>query len=203
MQRLIELARDHELALVGDEVFRDYSWTPESGPPDSLASVGDCLTFTLSGLSKIAALPQMKLAWIATTGPSRRVHDTLRRLEVVSDTYLSVSTPVQQAAASLLAQGNRLRPQILERIHENLSFLDKTLAGRCRRLEAEGGWYAVLQMPGIEDDEDWAVRLLEEEGVYVHPGQFFGFSQRGHFVLSLITPGEVFRGGMDRLLADL
>ena len=203
MQRLIELARDHELALVGDEVFRDYSWTPESGPPDSLASVGDCLTFTLSGLSKIAALPQMKLAWIATTGPSRRVDDTLRRLEVISDTYLSVSTPVQPAAASLMAQGDRLRPQILGRIHSNLKFLDKSLTGRCRRLEAEGGWYAVLQVQGIVDDEDRALRLLEKEGVYVHPGQFFGFSREGHFVVSLITPGEIFRGGMERLLGDL
>ncbi len=203
LRRLIELASDHDLALIADEVFRDYAWAPESSPPDSLATVGDCLTFTLSGLSKIAALPQMKLAWIVANGPSRLVDDALRRLEVISDTFLSVSTPVQQAAASLLAQGKRLRAQILERIHENRTFLDKSLTGRCRRLEAEGGWYAVLQVPGIEDDEDWAVRLLEEEGVYVHPGQFFGFSREGHFVVSLITPGEIFRGGMDRLLARL
>ena len=145
----------------------------------------------------------MKLAWIVTNGPSRLVDDALRRLEVISDTYLSVSTPVQQAAASLVAQGNRLRPQILERIKENLTFLGRRLGARCRRLEAEGGWYAVLQVPGIVDDEDWAVRLLEEDGVYVHPGQFFGFSEEGHLVVSLITPAEIFRGGMDRLLADL
>ena len=102
-----------------------------------------------------------------------------------------------------MAQGNRLRPQLLERIHENLTFLDRSLTRRCRRLEAEGGWYAILQVPGIADDEDWAVRLLEEDGVYVHPGQFFGFSQEGHLVISLITPGEVFRKGTDLLLARL
>ena len=203
IQRLIELARDHGLALIADEVFRDYAWAPESSQPDSLATVEDCLTFTLSGLSKIAALPQMKLAWIVTNGPSRLVEDALRRLEVIADTYLSVSTPVQQAAASLMAQGNRLRPQLLERIHENLTFLDRSLTRRCRRLEAEGGWYAILQVPGIADDEDWAVRLLEEKGVYVHPGQFFGFSQEGHLVVSLITPGEIFRKGTDLLLAHL
>ena len=203
LQRLIELARDHDLALIADEVFRDYAWAAERSRPDSLATVEDCLTFTLSGLSKIAALPQMKLAWIVANGPSRLVDDALRRLEVIADTYLSVSTPVQQAAASLLAQGNRLRPQILERIHENLTFLDRSLTGRCGRLEAEGGWYAVLQVPGIADDEDWAVRLLEEEGVYVYPGQFFRFPREGHFVVSLITPREIFRKGTDLLLARL
>ena len=203
IQRLIELARDHGLALIADEVFRDYSWSPESSQPDSLATVEDCLTFTLSGLSKIAALPQMKLAWIVTNGPNQLVDDALSRLEVIADIYLSISTPVQQAAASLMAQGNRLRPQLLERIHENLAFLDRSLTGRCGRLEAEGGWYAILQVAGIADDEDWAVRLLEENGVYVHPGQFFGFSQEGHLVVSLITPAEIFRKGTASLLARL
>ena len=102
-----------------------------------------------------------------------------------------------------MAQGNRLRPQLLERIHENLAFLDRSLTGRCGRLEAEGGWYAILQVAGIADDEDWAVRLLEENGVYVHPGQFFGFSQEGHLVVSLITPAEIFRKGTASLLARL
>ena len=189
IEQLIELATQHNLALIADEVFRDYCWAPESSQPDGLATVEDCLAFTLSGLSKIAALPQMKLAWIVTNGPSRLVDDALRRLEVIADIYLSVSTPVQQAAASLMAQGDRLRPELLERIHENLAFLDRSLTRHCRRLEAEGGWYAILQVPGIADDEDWAVRLLEEKGVYVHPGQFFGFSQEGHLVVSLITPG--------------
>ncbi len=201
IERLIELANDHDLALIADEVFRDYSWAPESSQPDSLATVEDCLAFTLSGLSKIAALPQMKLAWIVTNGPSLLVDDALRRLEVIADIYLSVSTPVQQAAGALLAQGDRLRPQLLERIRENLAFLDGSLTRRLRRLEAEGGWYAMLQVPGIADDEDWAVRLLEEDGVYVHPGQFFGFSQEGHLVISLITPEEIFRKGMAFLLA--
>ena len=201
IERLIELANDHDLALIADEVFRDYSWAPESSQPDSLATVEDCLAFTLSGLSKIAALPQMKLAWIVTNGPSLLVDDALRRLEVIADIYLSVSTPVQQAAGALLAQGDRLRPQLLERIRENLAFLDGSLTRRLRRLEAEGGWYAMLQVPGIADDEDWAVRLLEEDGVYVHPGQFFGFSQEGHLVISLIPPEEIFRKGMASLLA--
>lgn len=199
IEHLIKTARDNKLALIADEVFHDYTWATTHNLPDSFVAVTDCLTFTLSGLSKIAGMPQMKLSWIATNGPSQLVDNSLHRLEFIADTYLSVSTPIQHAAADLIAQSDYLQPQILKRIQKNLAFLDRSLAGNCQRLEAEAGWYAILQIPGISDDENWATRLLKETGVYVHPGRFFGLSQEGCFVVSLITPEAIFRKGIDLL----
>jgi len=201
LEALVTLARDHNLAIIADEVFSDYLWQPGADATGSMAAVDGCLTFTLNGLSKIAALPQMKLAWIVANGPRDLRDEALARLEVIADTYLSVSTPVQLAAPKLLAKRDGLQRQILRRIQANLNRLDARLARAtpCSRLRAEGGWYAVLRVPNTRSDEDWALALLER-GVYLHPGHFFGFATDGYLVLSLITPEPQFAEGVERIV---
>ena len=162
----------------------------------------DALTFTLSGISKISALPQMKLAWVATSGPQQMVEDGGARLEIIADTYLSVNAPIQLAAPVLLDQREKVQPVLLDRLRRNLAELDTQLASHpsCTRLQVEGGWYAILRVPVIETDEDLAIRLLKKGSVSVHPGHFYDFPGDGYLVLSLITEPAEFREGVARLL---
>jgi alanine-synthesizing transaminase len=194
--------RDSGTALIVDEVFLDYA---HNGVPRStFLTNADALTFTLSGISKISALPQMKLAWVATSGPQDQdmVTEAGARLEIIADTYLSMNAPVQLAAPVLLDQRKQIQPILLDRLRVNLADLDRQLASRpsCVRLQVEGGWYVVLRVPAIESDEDLAIRLLRDTGVSVHPGHFYDFPGEGHLVLSLMTEPTNFREGVDRLL---
>ena len=202
MQRLNELCRERNLALIVDEVFLDYTL---AGRRDTFAANGDSLTFTLSGLSKIAALPQMKVAWVVTTGPSALVCAALDRLEVIADTYLSLSSTAQWACPALLEQRRTLQPQLIERIRGNWSRLKSQVNGKtfCRLLETNGGWYAVLQIPGDRSDEELAIGLLQMAHVLVHPGHFYDFPSDGYLVVSLITPEDDFQMGISCLLQFL
>jgi alanine-synthesizing transaminase len=192
--------RDYGLALIVDEVFLDYAH--DGVPRSSFVTNVDALTFTLSGVSKISALPQMKLAWVATSGPPEIVAAAGARLEVIADTYLSMNAPIQHAAAVLLDQRRQIQPILLDRLRVNLAALDGQLAGHpsCTRLQVEGGWYAVLRVPALGSDEDLAVDILRKMGVIVHPGHFYDFPSEGHLVLSLITEPGAFREGVARLL---
>jgi aspartate/methionine/tyrosine aminotransferase len=209
---LNELCRANRLALVVDEVFLDYALQdstvggfnakPMAAP--SFASNGEVLTFTLSGLSKISALPQMKVAWIATSGPEDQVSIAISRLEVIADTYLSMNAPLQCAVPVMLEQRKAIQPQLLQRVRDNLDELDRKLAGQraCRRLSVEGGWYAVVRVPVTRSDEDLAIELVREKSVLVHPGHFYDFESDGYLVLSLITPKDEFAEGTTRLLGE-
>ncbi len=198
-----QFCRDRELALIVDEVFLDYAH--DGVPRESFASNGDILTFTLGGLSKISGLPQMKLAWIAATGPSQQVHAAIERLEVIADTYLSLNAPVQLASGVLLAQRKKVQPQLLGRVRANLEEFDLQLAGQksCARLSVEGGWYVVLRVPVTRSDEDLAVDLLRDQSVLVHPGHFYDFATDGYLILSLITPPTYFCEGVHRIMGHL
>lgn len=189
------------LALIVDEVFLDYPLDGESR--QSFATNEGALTFTLSGVSKISGLPQMKLAWIATSGPADVASEAMARLEVIADTYLSMSAPVQLAADAMLQQRHRIQPALLKRAQANLQELDRQLAGQkaCSRLQVEGGWYAVLRVPATQTDEELAIRLLRECSVLVHPGHFYDFPSDGYLVVSLIAPEDEFREGTRRMLA--
>lgn len=191
--------REHDLALIVDEVFLDYALDGASRA--TFAFNQDALTFTLSGVSKISGLPQMKLAWIATSGPESAVRATMERLEVIADTYLSMNAPIQLAAPALLSQRKSIQPVLLDRLRANLQYLDHELATQktCGRLEVEGGWYVVLRVPVTRSDEDLAIALLREKSVLVHPGHFYDFPRDGYLVLSLITPPEQFRMGAGRI----
>ncbi len=202
------LCKQHELALVIDEVFLDYSWRP--APQSrvrhaSFASNVDALTFALSGLSKISALPQMKIGWIAANGPDASVRDAIARLEIIADTYLSLSAPMQHALPTLLDQWRTMQPQIMARVEENLRQLDEQLSRQklVSRLAAEGGWYAVLRVPAVRSDEELAIRLLDQRSVSVHPGHFYDFSSEGHLVVSLLAPTDDFKAGIAALLECL
>lgn len=196
---LAELCATRHMAIVADEVFLDYA----SGAPlaQTFALSNSSLTFTLSGLSKISLLPQMKLAWTVVSGPEELVRAAVDRLEIIADTYLSPSTPIQLALPKFLALRHGLQAQLQRRIASNLEFLDSALReSKCiSRLDREGGWYAILRVPVTRSDEDLAVALVEHSSVLVHPGHFFNFSREGFLVLSLIAPEQQFREGVSRL----
>jgi aspartate/methionine/tyrosine aminotransferase len=198
-QTLNQFCREHELALIVDEVFLDYAHDGAKRP--SFAANQKVLTFTLSGLSKISALPQMKVAWIATSGPRAQVDAAMARLEVIADTYLSMNAPIQWATPVLLEQRKSIQKQLLDRALGNLAELDRQLAGQesCQRLSVEGGWYAVLRVPVTQTDEELAIKLLRQRSVLVHPGHFYDFPSDGYLVLSLITQDD-FSEGIKRLL---
>ncbi len=198
-ERLNELCARHGLALIVDEVFLDFAISATA--PSSFAANLGALTFTLSGLSKSAALPQMKLGWVVASGPEQARKHALERLEVIADTYLSVGTPVQLAASRLLQDRIRVQEQLRERVRDNLGELDRQLTAQktCRRLELEGGWYVVLRVPALRPDEELAIALLEQLAVVVHPGHFYDFAADGYLVISLITRPEVFAEGVRRV----
>jgi aspartate/methionine/tyrosine aminotransferase len=203
LERLNALCREHSLALVADEVFLDYSLTGQL--PLSFAANESVLTFTLSGLSKICALPQFKVAWIAASGPPALVQPAIDRLDVIADTYLSPNAPVQWAISELLQTRHAIQQQLRERAQCNLRQLDAQLATAklTSRLALDAGWYAVLRTPATRSDEDVAIALLEQEGVLIHPGHFFDFPAAGYLVASLIAPEDDFREGIARVLRAL
>ncbi|MFI5096281.1 MAG: pyridoxal phosphate-dependent aminotransferase, partial [Candidatus Acidiferrales bacterium] len=165
MRKLNEICAKREIALIADEVFLDFA-LKETQPATFAANAG-ALTFTMSGLSKICGLPQMKAAWLIVSGPDPRKPEALARLEVIADTYLSMNAPIQWAMPVLLKQREVFQSQVLARVRENLSELDKQLAVQksCSRLEVEGGWNAVIRVPVKAADEDLAIELLESKGV--------------------------------------
>ena len=201
-ERLNQLCRERGLALIVDEVFLDYAH--DGSRRQSFVTNDAALTFTLSGVSKISALPQMKLAWIAVSGPPADVEAAMQRLEVIADTYLSLNAPVQLAAGTLLQQRKKIQLQLMQRVLENLAELDRQLARRksCARLDVEGGWYAVLRVPVTRSDEDLAIQLLRERGVLVHPGHFYDFPDHGYLILSLIATLASFSEGIARIVAS-
>ena len=201
--QLNSFCREHNLALIVDEVFLDYPHDGVARP--SFALNPDVLTFTLSGLSKISGLPQMKLAWVATSGPATAAIVAMDRLEVIADTYLSMNTPIQLAAAVLLEQRKNIQPLLLDRLRVNLAQLDDQLAGQksTQRLQVDGGWYAVLRVPVTRTDEDLAIALLRQASVLVHPGHFYDFPGDGYLILSLVTQFSEFREGTRRILQFL
>ena len=202
---LTALCARRGLALLVDEVFADYALEPPADrlPTALVDPAPPCPVFLLSGLSKVAALPQLKLGWIAARGPGAAAH--LEALAFLADQYLSVSTPVQAAAPALLAMAPAIRAQVRARLSANLAALDAALAvhPRLTRLPVEGGWSVLLRRPAVDADEACALRLLEQAAVLAHPGSFFDLPGDGHLVLSLLTPQTAFRGGLERILPIL
>ncbi len=202
LDTLVDVCRERGLALIGDEVFADYPIAPPERTP-SIASVGDVLAFALGGLSKSSGLPQLKLGWVAVSGPDDLVRSALSRLEVICDSYLSVATPVQHATGPLLARSATMRAGIAARTRDNYSRLCAVAARyrACTALPAEGGWYAVVQVPAVQSEEDLVVSLLEEDAVVAYPGYFFDFPREAFLVVSLLPQPAVFEAGVERLLA--
>jgi alanine-synthesizing transaminase len=201
LAKLNELGAARGLALIADEVFLDFA-LGDARPVTFAGNVG-ALTFAMSGLSKIAGLPQMKMAWVIASGPQELKRQAVERLEVIADTYLSPNAPVQLATPVFLQQRHGFQKQVMERVHNNLAELDRQLSKQkaCERFEVEGGWYAVLRVPATGSDEELAIELLTKGDVYVHPGHFFDFAAEGYLVVSLIAREEEFAEGMRRVLS--
>jgi alanine-synthesizing transaminase len=201
--RLNSICSARKMAIIADEVFLDF--TLEENRPASFVANRGAPTFTLSGLSKISGLPQMKAAWLIASGPQQWKSEALARLEVIADTYLSVNAPVQLAIPRFLEQCHAFQEQVISRVRRNLAELDRQLAEQkaCARLTVEGGWCVVLRVPATRSDEDLAIELLTAQGVSVHPGHFYEFASDGYFVVSLITPERIFAEGTSRLLLSM
>jgi alanine-synthesizing transaminase len=199
-EALREAAAGAGAALISDEVFADFPLRPDAGRATTLFADGPALTLSLGGLSKSCGLPQLKLAWMALSGPLPLRDEARGRLEVVADTYLSVGTPVQHAAAAILARRSELQAPIQARIHDNLARLRAATADTpATLLDVEGGWSAVLHVPATITEDEWVLTLVEEDGVLVHPGYFFDFGREAYLVLSLLPPPAVFAEGVARL----
>ena len=203
LAQLTDLCRRHDLAILSDEVFSDYGLAGDPRRVSSLVDQEEVSAFSLSGLSKLVGLPQLKLGWIVISGPAQGRREALERLELIADTYLSVGTPVQWAAPALLAVREAMQAQILERVRQNLTFLGSQIGpdSPWRLLQPEGGWYAVIQAPRIHSEEEWVLTLLGEDNVLVQPGFFFDFETEAFLVTSLLTPAAAFQEGMRRILA--
>jgi aspartate/methionine/tyrosine aminotransferase len=197
------LAAARGWAVIADEVFLDYPLAGGDGNGRSFAGAEQALTFALGGLSKSVGLPQLKLAWIATSGPQPLVEAALARLEFIADTFLSVGTPVQLALPALLREGAPVRAAILERCRANLAELQRAAAAvpEVSVPPPGGGWSATLRFPAVVGEEELALELLEKDGVAVHPGYFFDFPSAGTLVLSLLPHPATFAEGIRRLLA--
>jgi len=200
--RMIEICHQSRAAIIADEVFADYGFGEDAERVATHAQNSQALTFTLSGLSKISALPQMKLGWIVVNGPPELRSQAQARLEVIADTYLSVSAPVALATPAWLVHRRSIQSQILERVRANLRELDELLTPGLpvSRLRVEGGWYAILRVPSTRSDEDWAAELLTQEGVSLHPGHFYDFPSEGFLVLSLLPAREVFEDALGKVI---
>jgi alanine-synthesizing transaminase len=198
---LVDVCTRHGLAIVSDEVFADFSFAEDARRTGTLAGRSDALTFALGGLSKSCALPQLKLGWIALGGEAALRQEARARLEIIADTYLSVATPVQQAAPEILARKAELQDPVRTRVAANLVRLRETLlpVGTATLLRAEGGWSAVVQVPATRSEDDWVHSLLEERGVLVHPGYFFELGREGFVVLSLLPEPRAFAAAAGRL----
>ncbi len=199
--KLNSICSTREMAIIADEVFLDFALGENR--PASFAANRGAPTFTLSGLSKISGLPQMKAAWLIASGPQQWKSEALVRLEVIADTYLSMNTPVQLAIPRFLEERHGFQKQVMSRVRRNLAELDRQLVGQkaVTRLKVEGGWCAVLRIPGTHSDEDLALTMVNEKGIYVHPGHFYDFSSGRFLIVSVLTPELQITQGVSGILA--
>ena len=197
-EAIAQICRRHGLALIVDEVFAAYPLVGRQvflGVPE----LSDVLTFRLNGLSKLVGLPQAKLGWIVASGPHAEVDAAIDGLDLIADTYLSVSTPVQVALPHLLDDGALVRTQIQARLRANLAHLTARVADSALDVRRpDGGWSVVVRVPSLGDADDLVLALLERD-VIVHPGYFYDLPHDGYLVISLLAPEHDVRDGLDAL----
>lgn len=198
---LLELCAERNLSLIADEVFADYVFDERSKLPPWPATP-PALVFRLNGISKMLGLPQLKLAWIYADGPPTLLEEALARLEVMADTFLSVNTPVQVALPRFFELRSQIQRAIHERLRINRAYLiQETKRGTApwKELPVQGGWYTILNLPRTQSEEEWVLKLLDEEGIYAYPGYFFDFAEEPYLVLSLLPPPDRFAEGIVRM----
>lgn len=201
-ERLLELAETRDVALIVDEVFLDYRLDAVEEPESFAGDDARALVFVVSGLSKLAGLPQLKLAWIVVGGAAQRRREAVDRLTHIADTYLSVGTPVQHATRTLVELAPGIRASIQRRLEQNLAILNEDVPSvpEVSCSTPEGGWYAVLRLPAILSSERWALDFLNQASVYLHPGHLFGYERGAHSIVSLLPSPDRFRDALRRVL---
>ncbi len=206
LEEINKICKKHNISIICDEVFFDYDFQSSGCGGDSLVHNQEVLTFVLGGLSKALGLPQMKLSWILTSGPNQQVDEALGRLEIICDTYLSVSTPSQNALSDWLSLKTDMQKRIKSRLESNLLTFNKILHERKDLLEMrnpQGGWYAIAKILRNVEEEKLVYDLLKEKHVFIHPGYFFDFEDEPYFVFSLLTSPEIFSEGLQRIISYL
>ena len=199
-EKLVEIAKRYNISLISDEVFYDFKLNRGSFP--SFASESRVLCFTLSGISKILGLPQMKLSWIIVNGPESYKEEACEKLEVISDTFLSVSIPVQNGLEKLFSCCKVVTESIKFRIKQNYEFIKSALAKTpLRVLDTEGGWNAIIELPRVISEREWVEKLLLEKNTLVYPGYFFDFEKEAYIVVSLIVEGKKTEKGIENILS--
>jgi len=197
----LDFLSSHGLPVIVDEVFAAYDLRREqvSALQHTKASAG--LLFALGGLSKAAALPQMKLSWMAVSGAETLVRRALAQLDLITDTYLSVNELTQRALPSILAASEERRRLVFERLKQNRQSLREILgdAPEISALPPEGGWYQVLRLPNVLSEQEWVLSFLAR-GVLVQPGWFYDFPDEAWVVVSLLTKPRSFSEGMRRVV---
>lgn len=201
---LVEIATRQQLPIISDEVFMDYDLTPRAGLSKTLIDCDGAPSFSLNGLSKAAGMPQLKLAWIVLNGPASERALARERLELISDTYLSVASPVQKALPSLLDAGESFQKSVRRRLNGNVLQVDTLLYGTAaHRLTMDGGWSAILQVPRTRTEDQWISNLWKNQEVVVQPGYYFDLSSEAYLVVSLLTEPAVLSEGLRRIAAEL
>ncbi|MDI6804137.1 MAG: aminotransferase class I/II-fold pyridoxal phosphate-dependent enzyme [Bacteroidota bacterium] len=190
---LVEIAAKYNLAIISDEVFLDYAITDNEQRLESFAGKYEVLTFTMSGISKMLGLPQMKLGWIVVNGPNRQCVDALSRLEMIADTYLSVNIPAQNSLRYWLNQFHHIKSKILDRVRQNYFLLQGANKNNVASsvLSVEGGWNAIIKLPKIRTDDEWVEKFLLNSNVLFQPGYFYDFEEDANLVMSLIQHPEI------------
>jgi len=195
---LNQICQKHRMSIISDEVFWHYHFN--EGNLASCVGNHSVLTFTLGGLSKSMALPQMKCAWILSSGPQVVLNEALSRLEIIADTYLSVNTPVQNALNQWFGMAPKIQEQIKERTKANYQWLsDQMHLHSSSLLAVQGGWYATLRIPAVKSEEEWVLEFLREEHLLVYPGYFFDFDKEAYMIVSLLPETDIFKEGIRRL----
>ncbi len=204
-ERIVGESRKRGIPLIVDEVFGAFFFREDTLRYGSFAGTHDTLTFTLNGISKLAGLPQLKLAWIVVSGPEAHCSEALRRLEIIADTFLSVGTPVQHSLGSILDNGSIMTNRISERVVHNFNELKRIFSASlpASLFACEGGWSAVLRLPATRTDEEWALEILREQGVLVYPGRLFDCDIPSCIVVSLLPKTQVVVEGIRKILATI
>lgn len=200
--KLLDQILGKSIPFIFDEVFSPFTLTDHGSPPSFPVNR---LTFRLNGLSKMAGLPQMKLAWIVVSGPEQERKEAIRRLEIIADTFLSVNTPIQIALPAILPNLDRFITPILERIRKNHALLKDAFGSGLplSLLRSEGGWNAVIGLPATRTGEEWCLRFLEEQNVLVYPGDLFDFGTGSYAVVSLLPKNDDFSEGIRRIVRSM
>jgi alanine-synthesizing transaminase len=199
-ERVCALAAEHHCAIIADEVFGPYDFSPDTHRACVLSTDTSVLLFSLNGISKLLGLPQLKLSWIVTHGDPQKTNEAMSRLDIIADTFLSVNTPAQTALPKLLEQSADITEQIRNRNYSNFVLLQNIFSNsKVSVFHVEGGWYAILQLPQLRSDDEWAAELLVQQNILVHPGHFFEMKQTSCIVLSLLLPSERFEEALSRI----